>query len=154
MGHWRPRGGRHPFCNERQGVSQADAGTGVGLAGGVMPRKRNKAAWNRDNWRKKRAGNVLDDEAEPAPLGVERVQRSAKKAETNGWVPSAVKAGHTVVWGGAKAKAIKEIDSEESDDEGAQARMGADHAGKTPKRPRTKRRALMPMKGWAARPPG
>ncbi len=43
-------------------------------------------------------------------------------------------AGHTAIWAGAKAKAIKEIDSEESDYEGAQARMGADHAGKTPKK--------------------
>ncbi len=93
------------------------------------------------------SGNVSDDEAEPAPLGVERAQRSAKKVETKG-------AGHTAVWAGAKATAIKEIDLEESDNEGAQARMGADCAGKTPKRPRTKRRALTPMKGWAARPPG
>ena len=43
-------------------------------------------------------------------------------------------AGHTAVWAGAKAEAIKEINSEESDDKGAQARMGADRAGKTPKK--------------------
>ena len=43
-------------------------------------------------------------------------------------------AGHTAIWAGAKAKAIEEIDSEESDDEGAQARMGANRAGKTPKK--------------------
>jgi hypothetical protein len=43
------------------------------------------------------------------------------------------------VWVGAKAKAVEKIDSEESDDEGAQARKGADRAGKTPKRPRTKK---------------
>jgi hypothetical protein len=91
----------------------------------VTPQKRNKAARNRDNRRKKRAGNVLDDEAEPAPLGVEHAQRLAKKAETKGQAPSAAKAGHTAVWAGAKAEAIEEIDSEESDDEGAQARMGA-----------------------------
>ncbi len=120
----------------------------------VTPRKWNKAARNRDNRQKKRAGNVLDDEAEPAPLGVERAQRSAKKAETKGRALLAAKAGHTAVWAGAKAKAIKEIDSEVSEDEGAQARMGADRARKTPKRPRTKRRALTPVKGWAARPPG
>jgi hypothetical protein len=120
----------------------------------VTPRKRNKAAWNRDNRRKKRAGNVLDDKAEPALLGVEHAQRSAKKAETKGRASSTAKAGHTAVWAGAEAKAIEEIDSEESDDEGAQALMGADCAGKTPKRPRTKRRALTPVKGWAARPPG
>ncbi len=99
-------------------------------------------------------GNVSDDEAEPAPLGVERAQRSTKKAKTKGRAPLAAMAGHTAVWAGAEAKAIKEIDSEESDDKGAQARMGADRAGKTPKRPRTKRRALTPMNGWAARPPG
>ncbi len=99
-------------------------------------------------------GNVSDDEAELAPLGVERAQRSAKKAETKGRAPLAAKAGHTAVWAGAEAKAVKKIDSEESDDEGAQARKGANRAGKTPKRPRTKRRALTPMKGWAARPPG
>jgi hypothetical protein len=119
-----------------------------------MPQKWNKAAWNRDNRRKKRAGNVLEVEAEPALLGVERTQRSAKKAVTKGQALSAAKAGHTAVWAGAKAKAIKEINSEELDDEGAQARMGADCAEKTPKRPRTKRRALTPVKGWAARPPG
>jgi hypothetical protein len=99
-------------------------------------------------------GNVSDDEAEPALLGVKHAQRLAKKAETKGRVPLAAKAGHTAVWAGAEAKAIKEIDSEELDDKGAQARMGADCAGKTPKRPRTKRRALTPMKGWAAKPPG
>jgi hypothetical protein len=95
----------------------------------------------------------LDDEAEPAPLDVKRAQRLAKKAETKGRAPSAAKAGHMAVWAGAEAEAVKKIDSEESDDEGAQARKGADHAGKTPKRPRTKRQALTPVKGWAARPP-
>ncbi len=35
------------------------------------------------------------------------------------------------VLAGAEAEAVKKIDSEESDDEGAQARMGADHAVKT-----------------------
>ncbi len=135
-------------------MSQADAGTCIGLAGVVTPQKRNKAARNRDNRQKKRAGNVSDDKAEPAPLGVEHTQRLAKKAETKGRVPLAAKAGHTAVWVGAEAKAIEEINSEESDDKGAQAWMGADCAGKTPKRPRTKRRALTPLKGWAARPPG
>ncbi len=100
-------------------MSQEDAGAGVGLAGVVMPHKRNKSAQNQDNQQKKRAGNVLDDEAEPAPLGVELAQRSAKKAETKGRAPSAVKAGHTAIWAGAEAKAIKEIDSEESDNKGA-----------------------------------
>ncbi len=119
-----------------------------------MPRKWNKVARNQDNWWKKRVGNVLDDEAEPALLGVERAQRLAKKAEAKGRAPLAAKAGHTAVWAGAEAKAIKEIDSEESDDKGAQARMGVDCAGKTPKSPRTKRWALTPLKGWAARPPG
>jgi hypothetical protein len=47
----------------------------------------------------------LDDEAEPAPLGVKRAQRLAKKAETKGRAPLAAKAGHTAVWAGAKAKA-------------------------------------------------
>ncbi len=92
----------------------------------------------------------MDDEAEPASLDVERAQRSAKKAETEGRAPLAAKAGHMAVWVGAKAKAVKKIDSEESDDEGAQARKGANRAGKTPKRPRTKRRALTPVKGWTA----
>ncbi len=133
---------------------QAEAGAGVGLAGVVTPQKRNKAAWNRDNRRKKRAGNVSDDKAEPAPVGVKRAQRSAKKAETKGRAPSAAKAGHMAVWAGAEAEAIEEIDLEESDDERSQARMGSDHTGKTPKRPRTKRRALTLVKGWAARPPG
>ncbi len=133
---------------------QADAGAGIGLSGVVTPQKWNKATRNRDNRQKKRAGNVLDDKVEPAPLGVEHAQRLAKKAETKGRAPSAAKAGHTAIWAGAKAKAIKEINSEESDDEGAQAQMGANCTGKTPKRPRTKRRALTPMKGWAARPPG
>ncbi len=62
-----------------------------------MPQKRNKAAQNRDNWWKKRAGNVSDDKAEPAPLGVERAQRLAKKAETKGRALLAAKAGHTAV---------------------------------------------------------
>ncbi len=92
---------------------QADAGAGVGLAGGVTPRKRNKATRNKDNWQKKRAGNVSDDDKEPASLGVECAQRSAKKAETKGRVPSAEKAGRTAIRAGAEAKAIKEIDSEE-----------------------------------------
>ena len=87
-------------------------------------------------------------------MGVERAQRSAKKAETKGRAPLAGKAGHTAIWAGAEAKAIEEIDSEESDNERAQARMGADCAGKTPKRPRTKRGMLTPVKRWAARPPG
>ncbi len=76
----------------------------------------------------------MDDEAKPAPLDDERVLRSAKKAETKGRVPSAVKAGHMAIWAGAKAEAVKKIDSEESDNEGAQARKGADCAGKTPKK--------------------
>ncbi len=67
-------------------------------------RKRNKAARNWDNWRKKRAGNVLDDEAQPAPLGVKRTQRSAKKAETKGRMPLVAKAGHMAVWAGADMK--------------------------------------------------
>ncbi len=71
-------------------------------------------------------GNVLDDEAEPAPLGVKRTQRTAKKAETEGRAPLAAKAGRTAVGAGAKAKAIEEIDSEEWT---------------------TKRQASMPVKG-------
>jgi hypothetical protein len=122
-----------PLRNERQGASQADAGTGVGLAGVVTPQKQNKAALTRDNWRKKKAGNVSDDEAEPAPLGVERAQRPAKMAETEGRAPPATKASRTAVRVGAKAKAIKEINLEESDDEGAQAWTGADCSGKTQK---------------------
>jgi hypothetical protein len=70
----------------------------------------NKAAWNRDNQWKKKAGNVSDDKAEPAPLGVERAQRLVKKVETKGRAPLAAKAGHMAIWAGAKAKAIKEID--------------------------------------------
>ncbi len=77
----------------------------------MTPQKRNKAARNQDNRRKKRAGNVSDDEAEPAPLGVKRTQRSAKKAETKGRTPLAAKASHTAVWAGAEAKEIEEIDS-------------------------------------------
>jgi hypothetical protein len=92
---------------------QAEAGTGIGLAGVATPQKRNKAAWNRDNWQKKRAGNVLDDDKEPALLGVERAQRLAKNFETKGQAPLAVKAGCTAVGAGAKAKAIKAINSEE-----------------------------------------
>jgi hypothetical protein len=115
----------------------------------MTPRKRNKAARNRDNRRKKRAGNVVDDEAEPALLDVERARRSAKKAETKGRVLSAAKVGRTAVGVGAEAKAIKEINSEELDDEGALARTGADCAGKTAKRPRTKRRVSTPVKGGA-----
>ncbi len=63
----------------------------------MTPRKRNKATRNQDNRRKKRVGNVSDDKAEPALLGVKRAQRSAKKAETKGRAPLAVKAGHTAV---------------------------------------------------------
>jgi hypothetical protein len=113
MGHWRPRGRRRPLRNKRQGVSQADAGASVRLAGVVTPQKRNKAARNWDNWQKKRAGNVSDDDEKPALLGVEHAQRSAKKAETKGRAPLAKKAGRTAVGAGAEAKAIKEINSEE-----------------------------------------
>jgi hypothetical protein len=80
-----------PCHNKRRGTSQADAGAGAGveLTGVVMPRKRSKAARSRDNRRKKRADNGLDDEAESAlPVG-ERTQRLAKMAETKGWAPSA-----------------------------------------------------------------
>jgi hypothetical protein len=55
----------------------------------------------------------LDDDKEPALLGVERARRSAKKAETEGRGPLAAKVGRTAVGAGAKAKAIKEINSEE-----------------------------------------
>jgi hypothetical protein len=55
----------------------------------------------------------LDDNKEPALLGVERARRLAKKAETKGRAPLAEKAGRTAVGARAKAKAIKEIDSEE-----------------------------------------
>jgi hypothetical protein len=54
LGHWRPRGGHRPLRNECQSVLQADAGAGVRLAGVVTPQKRNKAARNQDNRRKKR----------------------------------------------------------------------------------------------------
>ncbi len=64
--------------------------------------KWNKAARNWDNRRKERAGNVSDDKAQPAPLGVKRAQRSAKKAETKGRMPLVAKAGHTAVWVGAE----------------------------------------------------
>jgi hypothetical protein len=101
---------------------------GAGLAGVVTPRKQNKAARNRDNWQKKRAGNVLDDDKEPALLGVERAQRLAKKVETKGRAPSAAKAGRTAGGAGAVAKAIKEINLEEWT---------------------TKRRASTPVKGGA-----
>ena len=65
-------------------------------------------------------GNISDDKAEPPPLGVERAQRSAKKAETKGRMPLAAKAGHMAVWAGAEAEAVEKIDSEESDNEGAE----------------------------------
>ena len=86
---------------------QTDAGTGIRLAGVVTPRKRNKAARIQDNRRKKRAGNVSDDEAQPAPLGVKRAQRLAKKAETKGRMLLVAKAGHTAVWAGADMKQKK-----------------------------------------------
>ena len=49
----------------------------------------------------------MDDEAEPAPLDVERAQRSAKKAETKGRMPLVAKSGHTAVWAGADMKQKK-----------------------------------------------
>jgi hypothetical protein len=49
-------------------------------------------------------GNVSDDEAEPAPLGVKRAQRSAKKAETEGRAPLATKAGRTAVRGRSRSQ--------------------------------------------------
>ncbi len=60
--------------------------------------------------------------------------KGLKKAETKERAPSAATAGHMAVWAGAEAKAIKEINSEELDNEGAQARMGTDRTGKTPKK--------------------
>jgi hypothetical protein len=147
MGHWRPRGGRRPLRNERRGVLQADASTGVGLAGVVTPQKRNKAARNRNNWQKKRVGNVLDDNEEPALLGVKRARRSAKKAETEGRAPSAKKAGRTAVRARAKAKAIKEIDLEEWATKGHRPGRAPIVLGRRKKRPRTKRRASTPVKG-------
>jgi hypothetical protein len=112
----------------------------------VTPRKQNKAAWSQDNRRKKRAGNVSDDETESTPPVGKRAQRSAKKVETKGRAPPATEMGHTAVGMGAEAKEIKEIDLEELDSEGAQAQVGAECTGKMAKRPKTKRRALMPMK--------
>ncbi len=73
----------------------------------MTPRKQNKAARIQDNRRKKRAGNVSDDEVQPAPLGVKRAQRSAKKAETKGRMPLVAKAGHMAVWAGADMKQKK-----------------------------------------------
>ncbi len=122
-----------PLRNERRGMLQVDAGAVVRLAGVVMPQKQNKAAQNWDNRRIKKAGNVLDDEAEPAPLGVKCARRLAKRAETEGRAASAAKAGRTAVGAEAEAKAIKKINSEESEDKGAQARMGANCSGKTQK---------------------
>jgi hypothetical protein len=75
----------------------------------------------------------LDVEAELAPLGVKRAQMSAKKAKTEGRALLAAKAGRTAVGVGAEAEAIKEINLEESDNKGAQARMGANCSGKTQK---------------------
>ncbi len=123
-----------------------DAGAGVELTGVVTPRKWSKAARSRDNRQKKRADNGSDNKAESAPPVGERAQKLAKKAETEGWAPPATERGHTAVGMGAEAKEIKEIDSEESDDEGAQAQAGAKHAGKMAKTPKTKRRASTPMK--------
>ncbi len=75
-----------------------------------------------------------------------RPKVSQEGGETKGWAPPAAETSHTAVGMGAKAKEIKEIDLEELDDEGAQAQAGAKHAGKMAKSPKTKRRALMPMK--------
>jgi hypothetical protein len=49
-------------------------------------------------------------------------------------MPLAAKTGHMAVWAGAEAKAVEKIDSEESDNKGAQARKGVNCAGKTPKK--------------------
>jgi hypothetical protein len=76
----------------------------------------------------------------------EHAQRSAKKAETKGWVPPAAEMGHMAVRMGAKAKEIKEINLDEFDVEGAQAQTIAKCAGKTAKSPETKRRTLMSRK--------
>jgi hypothetical protein len=75
----------------------------------------------------------------------ECAQRPAKKVETKGWAPSATETGHTALGMGAEAKEIKEIDSEESGDEGAQSQAGAKRAGKE-KSPKTKWWASTPMK--------
>ncbi len=73
---------------------------------------------------------MSDDEAELAlPVG-KRAQRPAKKAETKGWAPPATEMGHTAIGMGAKDKEIEEINSEESDNEGVQAQVGAKPAGK------------------------
>jgi hypothetical protein len=89
---------------------------------------------------------VLDDKVELAPPVSEHAQRSAKMVETKGWAPPATEMGHMAVRMGAKAKEIKEINSEESDNKGAQAQAGAKRAGKTAKSPETKRWASTPMK--------
>jgi hypothetical protein len=136
-----------PRRNKRQGASQADFGAGVGLVKVVMPQKRSKAARSWENRRKKRAGNILYNKAEPALPAVECARRSAKKAETKGWAPPAAKTGHTAVGAGAEAKEIKEIDTEELDDKGAQAQASAVCTGKTAERPKTKRRASTPVNG-------
>jgi hypothetical protein len=81
LGHWRTRGGHRPLRNECRGVSQADAGAGVRLAGVVTPRKRNKAARNQDNQRKKRWATFrMTKQSRPlwvssAPKGRPRRQR-------------------------------------------------------------------------------
>jgi hypothetical protein len=88
----------------------------------------------------------LDDKADLAPPVGERARRLAKKEETKGWAPPAAEMGHTAVGMGAKAKEIKEIDLEDLDDKEAEAQVGAKRAGKTATSPKTKKRALTPVK--------
>jgi hypothetical protein len=111
-----------------------------------MPQKQSKAHQSRDNWQKKSADNGSDKEAELAPPVGKHAQRSAKKADTKGWAPPAMETGYMAAGMEAKSKEIKQIDSEELDDEGAQSQVGAKHNGKTAKSPKTKMRALTPMK--------
>ncbi len=80
----------------------------------------------------------MDDKVELAPPVGERAQRPAKKAETKGWAPPAMETGHTDVGMGAKVKEIKEINSEELDNEGAYPRQVPSTLGRRKKaqRPR------------------
>jgi hypothetical protein len=122
-----------------QGMSQADVGAraGVRLAKVVVTPKRNKAAWACELKQIWTAESGSDEEGGlPARPAAGRAKRSAKKGTTEAKAPTVAMAGHVakrpvspaIVRPASQPPSedsvpTEEIDSDDPDDGGAQARM-------------------------------
>jgi hypothetical protein len=121
-----------------QGMSQADVGAGAGfrLAEAVVTPRRNKAARARKLKRIRMAESGSDEEGgSPARPAAGRAKRSAKKGTTKAQAPTVATVGHVAKQPVSPAiirpasqppsedfAPTEDIDSDDSDDGGAQAR--------------------------------